>query len=76
MDGSFRSLVYMRPLAIWAMQRALSAPQVVPGAPGVNVLDRIKTPPLSSRTSFNDRLTKKIAHKANCFSNSVFCCAC
>ncbi|KAL8258479.1 hypothetical protein R6Q59_026432 [Mikania micrantha] len=76
MDGSYRSLVYMRPLAIWGMQRALAAPKAVLGAPGVNVMDRINTPPLSSRTSFSDRRAKKIAHKVKCFSDSVFRCTC
>ncbi|PWA89841.1 hypothetical protein CTI12_AA107380 [Artemisia annua] len=76
MDGSFRSLVYMRPLAIWGMQRALTAPNGGFGAPGMNVLDRINTPPLSSRTSFNDRRVKRIAHKAKCFTSSLFRCAC
>ncbi|XP_071706483.1 uncharacterized protein [Rutidosis leptorrhynchoides] len=76
MDGSFRSLVYMRPLAIWAMQRALTAPQAVLGTPGANVLDKIKTPMLSSRTSFNDRLVRKMSHKFNCFSHTVFSCSC
>ncbi|KAF5768310.1 putative glucosylceramidase [Helianthus annuus] len=75
MDGSYRSLVYMRPLAIWGMQQALEKPKAVLGAPGVNIMDRINTP-LSSRTSFNDRRVKKIAHKAKCFSDSVFRCVC
>ncbi|KAI7734447.1 hypothetical protein M8C21_032937 [Ambrosia artemisiifolia] len=74
-SGCYRSLVYMRPLAIWAMQQALEAPKAVLGAPGGNIMDRINTP-LSSRTSFNDRRVKKIAHKANCFSDSVFRCIC
>ncbi|KAI3794923.1 hypothetical protein L1987_37564 [Smallanthus sonchifolius] len=75
MDGSYRSLVYMRPLAIWGMQRALEEPKAVLGASSLNVMDRINTP-LSSRTSFNDRRVKKKVHKAKCFSDSVFCCAC
>ncbi|KAJ9541531.1 hypothetical protein OSB04_028037 [Centaurea solstitialis] len=66
MDGHFRSLVYMRPLAIWGMQSALSGPKVTLDAPGVNVMDRIPLPPLSSRTSFNDR---KSGHK--CFSTPL-----
>lgn len=76
MDGHFRSLVYMRPLSIWGMQSALSAPKAILDAPGVNVMDRIYTPPLSSRTSFNYKGTKKKAHKAKCFSNSMFHWAC
>lgn len=72
MDGSFRSLVYMTPLAIWGMQWALMAPK----GPRVNVMDRINTPPLSSQTSFNDRRVKKIAHKVKCLSSSVFHCGC
>lgn len=74
MDGHFRSLVYMRPLSIWAMQSALSAPKAVLDAPGVNVMDRIQTPALSSRTSFNYKAAKKKSRKAKCFSNSVFHC--
>lgn len=73
MDGHFRSLVYMRPLSIWGMQSALSGPKVILDAPGVNVMDRIQLPPLSSRTSFNDR---KKGHKVKCFSNPVFQCVC
>ncbi|XP_024975527.1 non-lysosomal glucosylceramidase-like isoform X2 [Cynara cardunculus var. scolymus] len=73
MDGHFRSLVYMRPLSIWGMQSALSGPKVILDAPGANVMDRIQLPPLSSRTSFNDRM---IGHKVKCFSNSVFRCVC
>ncbi|KAI3798173.1 hypothetical protein L1987_33442 [Smallanthus sonchifolius] len=75
MDGSYRSLVYMRPLAIWGMQRALEEPKAVLDASSVNIMDRINTP-LSSRTSFSDRRVKKKVHKAKCFSDSVFCCAC
>ncbi|CAH1436386.1 unnamed protein product [Lactuca virosa] len=74
MDGHFRSLVYMRPLSIWAMQSALSAPKAILDAPGVNVMDRIQTPALSSRTSFNYKAAKKKSRKAKCFSNSVFHC--
>nr|XP_043634451.1 non-lysosomal glucosylceramidase-like [Erigeron canadensis] len=76
MDGSFRSLVYMRPLAIWGMQRALSAPKAMLNPPNMNVMDRINTLPPSSRTSFNDRRVKKPSNKVKCFSNSLFSWPC
>ncbi|XP_052189296.1 uncharacterized protein LOC127799362 [Diospyros lotus] len=79
MDGHFRSLIYMRPLSIWAMQWALSLPKAVLRAPEINIMDRTnESPPHSARSSHNETATgvKKIATKAKCFSNSVFHCAC
>ncbi|KAJ9555494.1 hypothetical protein OSB04_010108 [Centaurea solstitialis] len=61
MDGHFRSLVYMRPLAIWGMQWALTPTKVVLNAPSINMMDRVHESPsiLSSETS-----VKKMVHKA------------
>lgn len=39
-DGYFRSLAYMRPLAIWAMQWALYPPKAIAEAPRVPSMDR------------------------------------
>ncbi|KAG0621376.1 hypothetical protein M758_3G014900 [Ceratodon purpureus] len=39
-DGYFRSLAYMRPLAIWAMQWALYPPKSIAEAPRVPSMDR------------------------------------
>lgn len=41
MDGYFRSLAYMRPLAIWSMQWALDPPEVIANAPRVPSIDRL-----------------------------------
>lgn len=73
MDGHFRSLVYMRPLAIWGMQWALSPAKVVLNAPSINMMDRVHDSPavLSNETG-----ARKIVHKAKCLSNSVFHCTC
>ncbi|KAL3507351.1 hypothetical protein ACH5RR_032733 [Cinchona calisaya] len=75
-DGHFRSLIYMRPLAIWGMQRAMSSTKTILEAPMVNIMDRIHVPPHSSISSHRETGIKKIAHKAKCFSNSVFHCDC
>lgn len=74
-DGHYRSLVYMRPLAIWAMQWALSPPKAIVEAPKVNVMERIYISPLTMR-SINENGVRKIAHKGGCFSNTVFHCEC
>uniref|UniRef100_A0A0D6QSI8 Non-lysosomal glucosylceramidase n=1 Tax=Araucaria cunninghamii TaxID=56994 RepID=A0A0D6QSI8_ARACU len=39
-DGHYRSLIYMRPLAIWAMQWALNPPKAVLEAPRINMMER------------------------------------
>jgi non-lysosomal glucosylceramidase len=44
-DGHYRSLIYMRPLAIWAMQWALSPSRAVLQAPKVNTMDRAHISP-------------------------------
>lgn len=75
-DGHFRSLIYMRPLAIWGMQWALTMPRVVLEPPKINTMDRIDLSSLSSRSSRPENGVKKVATKSKCFGNSVFHCAC
>lgn len=41
MDGYFRSLAYMRPLAIWAMQWAIDPPETIANAPRIPTVDRL-----------------------------------
>ncbi|OVA09144.1 Glucosylceramidase [Macleaya cordata] len=43
-DGHYRSLIYMRPLAIWSMQWALSLPKAILEAPKINMMDRMYMP--------------------------------
>ncbi|XP_058101529.1 uncharacterized protein LOC131245828 [Magnolia sinica] len=74
-DGHYRSLIYMRPLAIWAMQWALSMPKAVLEAPKVNMMDRLYMTPYSAR-SLNDTSLRKVGTKTWCFSNTVFHCEC
>ncbi|CAK8571966.1 unnamed protein product [Lathyrus sativus] len=74
-DGHYRSLIYMRPLAIWGMQYALSLPKAVLEAPKMNFMDRIHLPPVSGGLH-NETGVRKIAKKTKCFRNSVFNCAC
>ncbi|CAK9141461.1 unnamed protein product [Ilex paraguariensis] len=75
-DGHFRSLLYMRPLAIWGMQCALSLPKAILDAPTINIMDRIHLSSHSARSSHNETGVRKLTHKANCCGNSVFHCAC
>ncbi|GMH31222.1 hypothetical protein Nepgr_033065 [Nepenthes gracilis] len=72
-DGHFRSLIYMRPLAIWGMQWALSAPRAILEAPKINIMDRINIPPSSSGPSRHD--TAGVS-KAKCLGSSILNCAC
>ncbi|XP_076924518.1 uncharacterized protein LOC143586990 [Bidens hawaiensis] len=74
MDGHFRSLVYMRPLAIWGMQWALSPAKVVLHAPEINMMDRVHESPLDYPSETGG--VKKIVHKAKCLSGAVFNCTC
>ncbi|KDP39388.1 hypothetical protein JCGZ_01145 [Jatropha curcas] len=74
-DGHFRSLIYMRPLAIWSMQWALSLPKAILEAPKINIMDRLLLSP-STRFSLHEMGVRKIATKAKCFGKSVFNCAC
>lgn len=75
-DGHYRSLIYMRPLAIWGMQWALSSPKAILDAPQVNIMDRIHISPMAARPSYSETRVRKTASKAKCFSNAVFHCAC
>ncbi|GKV35252.1 hypothetical protein SLEP1_g43552 [Rubroshorea leprosula] len=77
-DGHFRSLMYMRPLAIWGMQWALSIPKKILDAPKINMMDRLHISSVSSRfsLSLSDTGIGKIAKKAKCLGNSVLNCAC
>jgi len=77
MDGHYRSLMYMRPLAIWGMQYAMNRPKAILEAPKINIMDRIHLSPVVGGFSHhNETGVRKIATKARCFSNSVFHCAC
>ncbi|KAJ9182412.1 hypothetical protein P3X46_006410 [Hevea brasiliensis] len=73
--GHFRSLIYMRPLAIWGMQWALSLPKAILEAPKINIMDRLLLSP-STRFALYETGVRKIATKAKCFGASVFHCAC
>lgn len=69
-DGHYRSLIYMRPLAIWAMQWALSLPKTILEAPKINIMERIYTSSFSVR-SHNETGVRKIATRSSCFGNSA-----
>ncbi|KAG6423027.1 hypothetical protein SASPL_113410 [Salvia splendens] len=71
-DGHFRSLIYMRPLAIWAMQWALSSSKTIRKAPVVMAMDRSHVPSDTANPSCNEGGTKKIAKKPWCFGNASF----
>lgn len=73
-DGHYRSLIYMRPLAIWGMQWALSPPKAIVDAPKVNVMERIYISPLTIRALHENGGVRKIAPKTSCFSSTVFHC--
>ncbi|MQM17314.1 hypothetical protein Taro_050281 [Colocasia esculenta] len=75
-DGHYRSLIYMRPLAIWAMQWALSPPKAILDAPKISMVDRIYTSPFDLRNQ-NETGVRKIGRKnSTCFGRSVFHCEC
>ncbi|KAL7594536.1 hypothetical protein Lser_V15G29538 [Lactuca serriola] len=76
MDGHFRSLVYMRPLAIWGMQWALNPVKVVLNAPSINMMDRrLHESEDDGQTSRNEtgEGVRKMVHKGKCL---VFPCTC
>ncbi|KAJ6705013.1 NON-LYSOSOMAL GLUCOSYLCERAMIDASE [Salix purpurea] len=75
-DGHFRSLIYMRPLAIWGMQWALSLPTAILEAPKINIMERSLLSPSTRFSLIGETGVKKIATKANCLGNSVFHCSC
>ncbi|KAL5990442.1 hypothetical protein ACLOJK_011342 [Asimina triloba] len=75
MDGHYRSLLYMRPLAIWAMQWALSPPKAILEAPKINMMDRTQyTSPFNSRN--NESGVRKVGKYSRCFGGTVFHCDC
>ncbi|XP_068652422.1 uncharacterized protein [Aristolochia californica] len=74
-DGHYRSLIYMRPLSIWAMQWALSLPKAVLDAPKINMMDRSHSSPYDIRTP-KESGVRKISVKSRCLGNSVFHCDC
>lgn len=67
-DGHYRSLIYMRPLAIWAIQWALSSPKIHFGAPDAKT-DTNYVTPLKASTP-NEKGSRKIAPKGGCCSRS------
>ncbi|RWW31072.1 hypothetical protein BHE74_00056712 [Ensete ventricosum] len=56
----------MRPLAIWAMQWALSPPKAILEAPKINMMDRVLISALNMRM-VHDTGVRKIAPKTSCF---------
>ncbi|KMT16930.1 hypothetical protein BVRB_2g044000 [Beta vulgaris subsp. vulgaris] len=81
LDGHYRSLIYMRPLAIWGMQWALSMPRAVLQPPRINIMDRIDLSDLDSRSTLSltsartEAARRKASGKLKCFGNSMFSCA-
>ncbi|KAL9686714.1 hypothetical protein QQ045_031107 [Rhodiola kirilowii] len=75
-DGHFRSLIYMRPLAIWGMQWALTMPKAILEAPKVNIMDRINSTPIIARSANPESGVRKVINKPGCFGSSVLHCAC
>ncbi|XP_031482797.1 uncharacterized protein LOC116252579 [Nymphaea colorata] len=73
-DGHYRSLMYMRPLAIWAMQCALSPPKAILDAPKFNIMERDYSSLFSLRSTTGT--VKKKVVKNKWFGNSVFHCEC
>lgn len=77
-DGHFRSLIYMRPLAIWGMQWALSRPRAILEAPKINIMDRIESSPVGLRSLLHHHEpgVRKIVSRKKCFGSSALHCAC
>ncbi|KAK1662861.1 hypothetical protein QYE76_051020 [Lolium multiflorum] len=74
-DGHYRSLIYIRPLAIWAMQCALSPPKAILEAPKVNMMDIIHASAQAARAA-NKINVRKIAPDNRCIPISTFQCEC
>uniref|UniRef100_A0A0E0Q7K2 Non-lysosomal glucosylceramidase n=1 Tax=Oryza rufipogon TaxID=4529 RepID=A0A0E0Q7K2_ORYRU len=74
-DGHYRSLIYMRPLAIWAMQYALSPPRTILEAPKVNTMDRTSYISPSTLQFLQDSV-RKMTPKNSCFGSSSSNCEC
>ncbi|KAK1257159.1 hypothetical protein QJS04_geneDACA024892 [Acorus gramineus] len=75
-DGHFRSLIYMRPLAIWAMQWALSPPKAILDAPKINMMERISASPFTPKAQNESGLRNFAPPSNRCFGTSVFNCEC
>lgn len=60
MDGHYRSLIYMRPLAIRGMQWALSLQKAILDTPKINMMARVHMSPMSRIFSHN---SKVVTHK-------------
>ncbi|KAK8275810.1 hypothetical protein V6Z12_D10G160300 [Gossypium hirsutum] len=75
-NGHYRSLIYMRPLAIWSMQWVLSPPKAIIEAPKINMMDRIVISPATFSLSLPETRVRKIANKTACFGNSSLQCTC
>ncbi|KAI4338294.1 hypothetical protein L6164_016636 [Bauhinia variegata] len=76
LNGHYRSLIYMRPLAIWGMQYALNRPKAILEAPKINFMDKIHLSPVNGGFPHNETGVRKVANKAKCYGTSVFHCAC
>ncbi|KAJ4955498.1 hypothetical protein NE237_012281 [Protea cynaroides] len=74
-DGHYRSLLYMRPLAIWGMQWALSLPKAILEVPKINLMDRIHISTPHTARSPCDVGVRKVATKSRCFRKPVFDCS-
>uniref|UniRef100_A0A0E0AJ64 Non-lysosomal glucosylceramidase n=1 Tax=Oryza glumipatula TaxID=40148 RepID=A0A0E0AJ64_9ORYZ len=74
-DGHYRSLIYMRPLAIWAMQYALSPPRTILEAPRVNTMDRTSYISPSTLQFLQDSV-RKMTPKNSCFGSNSSNCEC
>ncbi|KAF0909315.1 hypothetical protein E2562_034955 [Oryza meyeriana var. granulata] len=74
-DGHYRSLIYMRPLAIWAMQFALSPPRAILEAPKVNTMDRTSYISPSTLQFLQDSV-RKMTPKNSCFGSNSLNCEC
>ncbi|XP_052161898.1 uncharacterized protein LOC127779204 isoform X2 [Oryza glaberrima] len=74
-DGHYRSLIYMRPLAIWAMQYALSPPRTILEAPRVNTMDRTSYISPSTLQFLQDSV-RKMTPKNSCFGSNPSNCEC
>ncbi|ERN18870.1 non-lysosomal glucosylceramidase isoform X1 [Amborella trichopoda] len=74
-DGHYRSVIYMRPLAIWAMQWALSSPRAILEAPKLNLMDRILISPYSIKPPTDSRVHKKSTGR-RWFGKTIFHCEC
>ncbi|CAF2133966.1 unnamed protein product [Brassica rapa subsp. narinosa] len=59
MDGHYRSLIYMRPLAIRGMQWALSLQKEILDTPKINMMARVHMSPMSRIFSHNSKVSSE-----------------